>query len=96
MFITCGYRAQMIPRRPSSLFRSRWNALLWAAGVIVTTVTTVGFGPAASTPSNADMANASISNDSASNTGDDVPTDAMGQPISDADLKALAAVMNGT
>lgn len=34
----------MLPRNPSRIFRSRWSALLWAAGVIVTAVTTVGFG----------------------------------------------------
>lgn len=35
----------MIPRRPSNLFRSRRAALLWAAGVLLTAVATVGFGP---------------------------------------------------
>jgi hypothetical protein len=34
----------MIPRRPSRLFRSRWAASLWAAGVIFTAATTIGFG----------------------------------------------------
>jgi hypothetical protein len=34
----------MIPRRPSRIFRSRWTALLWAAGVIFTAVTTIGLG----------------------------------------------------
>ncbi|WP_213981278.1 hypothetical protein [Sphingomonas sp. dw_22] len=36
----------MIPRNPSKIFRSRWSALLWAAGVIFTAVTTIGFGSA--------------------------------------------------
>lgn len=34
----------MIPRRPSNIFRSRWKALLWAAGVLFTAVTFVGMG----------------------------------------------------
>ncbi|NWO96495.1 hypothetical protein GY976_25530, partial [Escherichia coli] len=34
----------MIPRHPSRIFRSRWAALLWAAGVIFTAVTFIGFG----------------------------------------------------
>jgi hypothetical protein len=34
----------MLPRRPSRIFRSRWTALLWAAGVLWTAVTFIGFG----------------------------------------------------
>lgn len=34
----------MLPRNPSKIFRSRWSALLWAAGVLFTAVTTIGFG----------------------------------------------------
>jgi hypothetical protein len=34
----------MIPRRPSRIFRSRWAALFWAAGVLFTAVTFIGFG----------------------------------------------------
>lgn len=36
----------MLPRRPSSLFRSRWAALLWAAWVLWTAVTVAGVGKA--------------------------------------------------
>ncbi|MBC9033213.1 hypothetical protein IAG41_12510 [Sphingomonas sp. JC676] len=36
----------MLPRNPSKIFRSRWSALFWAAGVLVTAVTTIGFGSA--------------------------------------------------
>lgn len=36
----------MVPLRPARLFRSRWAALLWAAGVLFTAVTTIGFGDA--------------------------------------------------
>lgn len=58
----------MIPLRPARIFRSRWAALLWAAGVIWTAVTFVGFGtskhgdrarPAAVT----DATDAAVSND---------------------------------
>lgn len=38
------YPGTMIPRRPSRIFRSRWAALFWAAGVIFTAVTFIGFG----------------------------------------------------
>lgn len=34
----------MLPRRPSALFRSRWAALLWAAGVLWTAVSVAGVG----------------------------------------------------
>ena len=34
----------MLPRHPSRIFRSRWAALLWAAGVLFTAVTFIGFG----------------------------------------------------
>ena len=66
----------MIPRRPSALFRSRWTALLWAAGVIAMAVFTIGFGP----PAGSNQAN---------------PIDVTGAPVSEADLKALKAVIEG-
>lgn len=34
----------MLPRNPAHLFRSRWRALWWAAGVCVSAVLFVGFG----------------------------------------------------
>nr|WP_315381921.1 hypothetical protein [uncultured Sphingomonas sp.] len=42
----------MLPRRPSALFRSRWVALLWAAGVLWTAVSVAGVGksPAPAVP----------------------------------------------
>ncbi len=56
----------MLPRRPSRIFRSRWAALLWAAGVIWTAVTFIGFGsskPDADSQSNlADATGAALSN----------------------------------
>jgi hypothetical protein len=47
----------MLPRRPANLFRSRWTALLWAAGVLLTAVMTIGFGPDAG-PGNGAMVDA--------------------------------------
>ncbi|WP_333573405.1 hypothetical protein [Sphingomonas sp.] len=67
----------MLPRRPSALFRSRWAALLWAAGVLWTAVSVAGVGkvPAAASAENA--------------------TDALGQPIDNADLELLRNVIGG-
>jgi len=67
----------MLPRRPSALFRSRWAALLWAAGVLWTAVSVAGVGkvPAAVSAENA--------------------TDALGQPIDNADLELLRNVIGG-
>lgn len=37
--------SSMLPHRYSSLFRSRWRAVFWAAGICFSAVTFVGFGP---------------------------------------------------
>lgn len=68
----------MLPRRPSALFRSRWAALLWAAGVLWTAVSVAGIGarPGPAPP----VENA---------------TDALGQPIDNADLAVLRNVIGG-
>ncbi|WP_157084616.1 hypothetical protein [Sphingomonas pituitosa] len=68
----------MLPRRPSALFRSRWAALLWAAGVLWTAVSIVGVAksPVAGVP----VENA---------------TDALGQPVDNADLALLRNVIGG-
>jgi len=34
----------MVPLRPARLFRSRWAALLWAAGVVFTALSFIGLG----------------------------------------------------
>ena len=55
----------MLPRHPSRIFRSRWAALLWAAGVLFTAVTTIGFGDTADAGHNAaltDAAGSAVSN----------------------------------
>jgi hypothetical protein len=61
------------------LFLSRWSALLWAAGIIVTAVDTVGFAPSHPFPGN-DAAPALI--------------DATGATVNDADLANFARIAN--
>jgi hypothetical protein len=46
----------MLPRRPSAIFRSRWAALLWAAGVLWTAVSVAGVGQSSNTAAPADSA----------------------------------------
>lgn len=68
----------MLPRRPAQLFRSRWSALLWAAGVLWAAASFVGFdsggapGPGAAP---------------------EAATDALGQPIDNEDLAVLRNVI---
>lgn len=64
----------MIPMKHSTIFKSRWWALIWAAGIIWFAVDTIGGGDA---PSDNQVANA------------EVQTDAMGQPIDQAQADAL-------
>lgn len=49
----------MVPLRPARLFRSRRAALFWAAGVIFTAVTTIGFGDSESQSVESAVVNAS-------------------------------------
>jgi hypothetical protein len=65
----------MLPRNPSKIFRSRWSALFWAAGVIITAVTTIGFG--------------SSKPDAAPGNTESVLTDDSGAEVSNADLAVL-------
>jgi hypothetical protein len=65
----------MLPRRPAQLFRSRWSALFWAAGVIFTAITFVGVGPSR--------------HDAAREKSAAPPDDAESPPISNADVGAL-------
>lgn len=71
----------MLPIPDSRVFRSRKGALWWSFWVLVATVMSVGFGDPAPT-ANATEANASA------------PTDALGEPVTDKDLQALAAAFN--
>jgi hypothetical protein len=65
----------MIPMRTSSVFKSRWMALLWAAGIIWMAVSFAGGH--AQPPANA----------SANETG---LTDEAGQPVSKEDSEKVA------
>lgn len=69
----------MIPRRPAQIFRSRWSALFWAAGVLVTAYQFVPSSP----PPHPDAS------DQPANRQDATLTDAAGDPVSNADLAAL-------
>lgn len=63
------------------LFRSRWAALLWAAGILWFAVDVAGSAPARKDPT----ANASAPAD----------TDATGEVVQNSDLEILAGIMNG-
>lgn len=65
--------------RTSSVFKSRWMALLWAAGICWAAVEFVGFGTDADGNSSAAPAR----------------TDITGAPVSDQDLQQLEATLNG-
>jgi hypothetical protein len=70
----------MFPFRHSSIFRSRWMALLWAAGIIWFAVDTVPAAPVTNDAANADNA---------------VITDVTGSPVSDKDMDALKRFVDG-
>jgi len=70
----------MIPMRTSSIFKSRWMALLWAAGMIWLAVDVAG--SSASTPSSTEANEA--------NTG---LTDQAGQPVKDEDAEKVAKAL---
>ncbi len=69
----------MIPMRTSSIFKSRWLALLWAAGIIWLAYDFAG----SSTGSSGDEANSEQAND------------ATGAPITPEDEKKFEEVLNG-
>ncbi len=66
----------------AKLFRSRWAALIWAAGIIWTAVDVAGYAPARKT-------------DAVTNSAAPAPTDATGEVVQNSDLAILAGVMNG-
>jgi len=68
----------MVPMRTSSVFKSRWMALLWAAGIIWFAYDFAGSQP--------QDANASDSAQQA--------TDASGTPVTSDDTKKLAQELN--
>jgi hypothetical protein len=73
----------MIPMRTSTVFKSRWMALVWAAGILWT-----AYDYAEAQPQPA--ANAAAAN----NASDDEPTDATGAPITPEDQQKLADAIN--
>ena len=68
----------MVPMRTSTIFKSRWMALLWAAGIIWAAVDFAG--PDESTGNNTAAA--------------DQPTDATGAAITDKNMKQFADFAN--
>jgi hypothetical protein len=68
----------MIPMRTSSVFKSRWMALLWAAGIIWFAYDT------ASSQSQGD--------DNSANA--EQPTDATGSPVTSDEQKRMAEALN--
>jgi hypothetical protein len=68
----------MIPVKTSSVFKNRWMALLWAAGIIWFAYDFAGSQP--------DDGNASVNADQ--------PTDASGSPVTSDDSKKLAQELN--
>jgi hypothetical protein len=69
----------MIPMRTSSVFKNRWMALLWAAGIIWFAYDT------ASSQSQGDENGANA----------EQPTDATGAPVTSDDQNRLAEAVNG-
>jgi hypothetical protein len=69
----------MVPMRSSTIFKSRWMALIWAAGIIW-----AAYGVAGSEPQDS---NASANSEQA--------TDGSGAPISSEDVNKLAEELNG-
>ena len=69
----------MFPRNPARIFRSRWAALWWAAGILFFAVTTIGFG---------DRETAAVENAAGI-------TDVTGAEVSNADLAVIANLIGG-
>jgi hypothetical protein len=66
-------------RRTTSIFKSRWMALVWALGIIVVAFEVAG--PEAQASNTSENAQA--------------PTDAMGDHVSNEDAKKLDTILNG-
>jgi len=69
----------MVPRNPSRIFRSRWSAVWWAAGILFFAVTTIGLG---------DKETAAVENSVGI-------TDVTGAAVSNADMAVLANIIGG-
>jgi len=68
----------MVPMRTSSIFKSRWMALLWAAGIIWFAYDVAGSEP----------------QDSNASTNAENVTDATGAPVTSDDENRVAAALN--
>lgn len=68
----------MIPMRTSSVFRSRWMALLWAAGIIWFACDVAGSQP----------------QDANASENADQPTEATGAPVTADDERKIAEALN--
>jgi hypothetical protein len=69
----------MIPVKTSSVFKNRWMALLWAAGIIWFAYDFAGSQP----------------EDSNSSTNAEQSSDATGSPVTTDDTNKLASELNG-
>ena len=69
----------MFPMRMSSVFKSRWMALLWAAGIIWFAYDTANSQP----------------QDGNASANAEQPTDATGAPVTSDDTNKLAEAING-
>ena len=72
----------------AKLFRSRWSALFWAAGILWTAYDVADSAPARNT-------DASTNATAEANTSAPAETDATGEVVQNSDLAILASVMNG-
>jgi hypothetical protein len=70
----------MIPMRTSSIFKSRWVALVWAAGILRFAY---------------DVAESAPKDSSASNNAAEQPTDVAGAPVTPEDEKKVGEILNG-
>jgi hypothetical protein len=64
----------MIPMRTSTIFKSRWMALIWAAGIIWFAVDIAGSGKSAASASINQANSAAADSDPQSASSDDVNT----------------------
>ncbi|WP_294072195.1 hypothetical protein [Sphingomonas sp.] len=77
--------------RTSTIFKNRWMALIWAAGILWGAYDVAAEQPQGK-PGDGNVA---ARNDDANSTGPDAPTDATGAPISREDQQKLADAING-
>ena len=71
----------MFPIKHSAIFKSRWMALVWAAGILWIAYDFAESQPKASADTN--------------NVAADQPTDATGAPVSPEDEKKVGEILNG-